>query len=203
MTQTGNVEKLAVIGTSPMMLGFHKPKVIVLSTCEKIVADVCTKSRLRAISVARRLAKSAGLVIVDTTCSKCNKSGIAEYARGQRDGLLSVIDQINLLKGQMDELYTSLEKCGADSIYIGARVHALDEATREAQALLERVGKGGEDNRIILVHEEGAQERFLAQENLRHNRPVEEDRAELEAIEERIIDLKRIIENKTRQAAGL
>jgi len=50
--------------------------------------------------------------------------------------------------------------------------------------------------RVVFVHEEGAQERFLTQEEHRANRPVEEDRKELMSLQECVLDLEAVIEDK-------
>lgn len=50
--------------------------------------------------------------------------------------------------------------------------------------------------RVVFVHEEGAQERFLTQEEHRANRPVEEDQKELTSLQECVLDLEAVIEDK-------
>ena len=50
--------------------------------------------------------------------------------------------------------------------------------------------------RVVFVHEEGAQERFLTQEEHRANRPVEEDQKELMSLQECALDLEAVIEDK-------
>ncbi len=50
--------------------------------------------------------------------------------------------------------------------------------------------------RVVFVHEEGAQERFLTQEEHRANRPVEEDQKELMSLQECVLDLEAVIEDK-------
>ena len=53
--------------------------------------------------------------------------------------------------------------------------------------------------RVVFVHEEGAQERFLTQEEHRANRPVEEDQKELMSLQECALDLEAVIEDKLRE----
>lgn len=50
--------------------------------------------------------------------------------------------------------------------------------------------------RIALIHEEGAQERFLTQEEHRANRPVEEDQEELVSLQQCASELEAVIEDK-------
>lgn len=52
------------------------------------------------------------------------------------------------------------------------------------------------DARVVFVHEEGAQERFLTQEEHRANRPVKEDQKELMSLRECVLDLEAVIEDK-------
>jgi hypothetical protein len=137
------MDKLAVAGTFWSTLGGHKPKLIVLSTGEELKIDMFTFSRPRAINAAKRLAKGSGFTVVEVTCSKCHKSGRAEYARGQRDALLAVDEQIGRVKKQAaDFLRYMQEESPAGDVATEGRLRGLDEALREVKALLARVGRG-------------------------------------------------------------
>jgi hypothetical protein len=136
------MDKLAVAGTFSGLWG-HRPKLIVLSTGEQLKIDTPTTNRLKAVNAAKRLAKESGFTVVEVTCSKCRKSGRAEYARGQRDALLAVDEQVGRVKKQAADLlrYMEEERPG-DNKAIEGRLRGLDEALREVKALLARVGRG-------------------------------------------------------------
>lgn len=137
------MEKLAVAGTFCGLWG-HRPKLIVLSTGEQLKIDTPTNSRLRAVNAAKRLAKESGLTVVEVTCPKCHKSSHAEYARGQRDALLAVDEQVGRVKKQAADLLRHMEEeRPGDNKAIEGRLRGLDEALREVKALLARVGREG------------------------------------------------------------
>jgi len=50
--------------------------------------------------------------------------------------------------------------------------------------------------RIALIHEEGAQERLLSEEERRASRPVEEDQEELVSLQQCASELEAVIEDK-------
>jgi hypothetical protein len=136
------MDKLAVAGTFCDLWG-HRPKLIVLSTGEQLKTDTPTTNRLKAVNAAKRLAKESGFTVVEVTCSKCRKSGRAEYARGQRDALLAVDEQVGRVKKQAADFFRYMqEESPAGDVATEGRLRGLDEALREVKALLARVGRG-------------------------------------------------------------
>jgi hypothetical protein len=135
--------ELVAIGTIPDDAGMHQPKVTRLSTGEEVKVEMVTMSRVRAVAAARRSAEKAGFIVVDVACPKCHKNSSAEHARGQREALLEALRQIDIVRGQAVDLLFCL--LGRSASSTNGRIRGLDEASREVQALLARVGRHEED----------------------------------------------------------
>jgi hypothetical protein len=135
--------ELAVIGTDLRFDGMHQPKLTVLTTGREIKVEMITLSRVRAVAAAKRSAEKSGFIVAEVICPKCHKSGRAEYARGQRDALLAVDDQIGRVKRQAADFLRYMQDQNPEGdVATEGRLRGLAEALREAKALLARVGRG-------------------------------------------------------------
>lgn len=101
--------------------------------------------------------------------------------------------QILVLREEVDKTRRVLLRLVAGQIVV---VEKDADKLREENERLRQQVDALSGARIVFVHEEGAQERFLAQEEHRASRPVEEDQKELMSLQEYALDLEAVIEDK-------
>ena len=101
--------------------------------------------------------------------------------------------EIEDLKRQILELQRVLLQLVRGQIVV---VEKDADGLREENERLRQQVDALSDARIVLIHEEGAQERLLSEEEHRASRPVEEDQEELVSLQQCASELEAVIEDK-------